>query len=118
MAIGNNSKFLHTRRAIRRIFVGSNSNFWSGRKDYHHDEEIGSYTFNLDILEFANQPNGFENYFSSQFGLAEKLYNAYGDSAEWKNYFGSDMPKWSVLPEKIKDHWRAVAYSTLKLDNK
>ncbi len=91
-----------------------------GRKNYHHDEMFGSYTFNLDILEFANQPNGFENYFSSQFGLAEKLYNAYGYSANWKNFSGGDMPQWLVLPDKIKDHWRAVAYSTLtlKLDNK
>lgn len=89
-------------------------------RNYYDNELIGIYSFNLDILEFANQPNGFENYFSSQFGLAEKLYNAYGYSADWKNFSGGDMPQWLVLPDKIKDHWRAVAYSTLtlKLDNK
>ena len=87
-----------------------------GRKNYHSDEEFGSYTFNLDILEFANQPNGFENYFSSHFGLAEKLYNVYGESAGWHIYGAGDLPFWTDLPDQLKDHWRAVASSTLKQD--
>ena len=41
--------------------------------------------------------------------LAKLLYEAYGASAEWKNYRGDPMPTWDALPENIQRHWRAVA---------
>lgn len=37
------------------------------------------------------------------------LYNAYGDSAGWKNFRGEPMPKWDDLPNEIQENWRAVA---------
>ena len=41
--------------------------------------------------------------------LAEQLYEAYGESADWMNFMHTRMPAWEDLPDKIKDHWNAVA---------
>lgn len=41
--------------------------------------------------------------------LAERLYNAYGAEAQWKNYQGKPMPAWVALPPRIRACWNAVA---------
>lgn len=82
---------------------------WQG-KSYWQGELIGTYSFDMKILEFSDNP---EIYFQSEFGLGEELYKVYGDSAGWKNFSGNDMPDWSELPEEIKTHWRAVAIAKL-----
>lgn len=41
--------------------------------------------------------------------LAILGYQAYGDSAGWKNYQDKPMPTWDELPEAIKGHWRTAA---------
>lgn len=40
--------------------------------------------------------------------LAEKAYNAYGQSTNFKNFLGQDMPKFTNLPEAIKKAWIAA----------
>lgn len=40
---------------------------------------------------------------------AHVLYDAYGESAAWKNYRGDLIPTWSILAERLKKHWRATA---------
>jgi len=47
-------------------------------------------------------------------GLPERLYQAYGTSAEWKAYNGKNMPAWNDLPARIKKHWAAVAAECAK----
>jgi len=55
------------------------------------------------------------NYKSEDEIRAEKMYNLYGESAEWKNYQGLPMPTWNLeegkpqLPDNIKKHWIYVA---------
>lgn len=41
--------------------------------------------------------------------LAERLYEAYGEDAGWRNYQGFRMPSWDELPSETRDHWTAVA---------
>lgn len=40
--------------------------------------------------------------------LSILAYQAYGDSAEWKNYQDKPMPTWEELPKAIQDHWRSA----------
>ena len=47
--------------------------------------------------------------------LEEKLYRAYGASAQWRNFKGDPMPKWEGLPPHIKRHWQAVAVEVQKV---
>lgn len=44
--------------------------------------------------------------------LEERLYRAYGASAQWRNFKGDPMPSWGSLPPHIKRHWQAVAVET------
>lgn len=41
--------------------------------------------------------------------LARVGYDAYGQSAEWKNYAGLAMPTWDEQSDTIRGHWRAAA---------
>jgi hypothetical protein len=43
------------------------------------------------------------------FADAVVLYQAYGDSADWRNFRGDAMPTWPNLPDTTKEHWRAAA---------
>ena len=47
--------------------------------------------------------------------LAQVLYEAYGDKANWKNYAGLPMPTWNDLPDNIKSYWEAVVIKCKKL---
>lgn len=38
-------------------------------------------------------------------GMAERMYSAYGDSVDWKNFWGGPMPKWAELPRRIRAAW-------------
>ncbi len=40
--------------------------------------------------------------------LAQIAYQAYGDSADWKNYAGLPMPAWGQLTPAVRRHWRAA----------
>jgi hypothetical protein len=40
--------------------------------------------------------------------LAKAAYQAYGDSAAWRNYADKPMPTWDELPTVIKVHWQAA----------
>ena len=37
--------------------------------------------------------------------MAQVAYQAYGDTAEWKNYRGEPMPTWDELGERIQTCW-------------
>jgi hypothetical protein len=41
--------------------------------------------------------------------LARVAYEAYGESVGWKDFQGTEMPKFDDLPEKIKQAWIAAA---------
>jgi len=41
--------------------------------------------------------------------LAQKGYEAYGNSVGWKNYLGLPMPTWEALPAPIQGAWRDAA---------
>lgn len=43
---------------------------------------------------------------------AQKLYEAYGDHADWKNFQGNAMPAWKDLTDAVRGHWQAVADAT------
>lgn len=43
---------------------------------------------------------------------AQTAYQAYGDSAEWRNFRGEPMPSWPVLPPATRQHWVAAAAAT------
>lgn len=47
--------------------------------------------------------------------VAKSLYEAYGLSADWKNYQGLPMPSWDQLTEAIRGHWTASAREALRL---
>ena len=41
---------------------------------------------------------------------AQQIYwDVYGKVVNWKNFKGDPMPKFSDLPDKIKEAWKAVA---------
>lgn len=40
-------------------------------------------------------------------GLAERVYNGYGDDAEWLTWDRRTMPQWRELPPKTRRHWCA-----------
>lgn len=40
--------------------------------------------------------------------LARNMYQAYGNTTDFKNYQGHPMPTWEELPEKIKEAWIAA----------
>ena len=37
--------------------------------------------------------------------VAKVGYQAYGDTAEWKNYRGDPMPRWDDLGDRIQTCW-------------
>lgn len=41
--------------------------------------------------------------------LAPILLNAYGDSRKWLNDDGSEMLRWSAMPDSHRARWMAVA---------
>lgn len=43
--------------------------------------------------------------------LAQRAYQAYGSTTEFKNYQGLPMPEFNDLPQKIKDAWVNAAYT-------
>lgn len=47
--------------------------------------------------------------------FAKKLYEAYGNHANWLNYQNLPMPIWEKLPPKIQAHWEAVASAAREL---
>ena len=60
--------------------------------------------------------------------LGQDLFEAYSDSADWKNFRGGPVPRWDdaatkgdlemVLPQSIRDHWMAAAVFVLRLMDK
>lgn len=52
---------------------------------------------------------------SSGGGLAEELFNAYGDEVGWRAYNGEQMKRWPELPDKVKDGWHAAAAKAAEL---
>lgn len=49
--------------------------------------------------------------------VGEVAYQAYGDSAKWKNFLGDPMPKWDELPQEIKNHWREASQAAFDYVN-
>lgn len=47
--------------------------------------------------------------------MAEDLYNAYGEHADWEAHDGRPMPEWADLPHITRDHWVAVAEKAREL---
>jgi hypothetical protein len=41
--------------------------------------------------------------------IAKVGYQAYGDTAEWKNYRGDPMPHWDDLGDRIQTCWIMAA---------
>lgn len=41
--------------------------------------------------------------------LAQQLYEAYAEDADWAAYDGSRLPVWEFVAERIQNHWTAVA---------
>jgi hypothetical protein len=41
--------------------------------------------------------------------LAKVAYQAYGDTAEWKNHAGLPMPTWGDLGDRIQTCWVMAA---------
>jgi len=41
--------------------------------------------------------------------LAMAMYNAYGETTNFKNFQGNPMPAWEELPESIQKAWIAAA---------
>lgn len=41
--------------------------------------------------------------------LAQKMYHAYGETTDFKNFQGTPMPPWEELPEGIRKAWIAAA---------
>jgi len=44
---------------------------------------------------------------SNHLALAQASYEAYGSFVDWKNYMGTPMPTWDMVPTKIKYAWAA-----------
>jgi hypothetical protein len=40
-------------------------------------------------------------------GLAARVYDGYGDDADWKTFDGRPMPRWHELPYRTRRHWCA-----------
>lgn len=40
-------------------------------------------------------------------------YTAYGQSTDFKNFLGKPMPKWSDLPETIRNAWVQAAQAII-----
>lgn len=49
--------------------------------------------------------------------VGEIAYEAYGESAHWKNFLGDAMPKWGDLPQEIKNHWAAASQAAFDYVN-
>lgn len=47
--------------------------------------------------------------------LARQLYDAYGQSAGWKNFQGNPMPTWEELPNNIRANWSASARECVRM---
>ncbi len=47
--------------------------------------------------------------------MAQQLYEEYAADADWMNFLNQRMPAWEFLPEKIQDHWAAVARKAAEL---
>lgn len=47
--------------------------------------------------------------------MAEQLYQAYGEDANWVDYRGHEMPPWDNLPDDEKNHWTAVARQAARM---
>lgn len=45
----------------------------------------------------------------TEVNVAKLGYEAYGESAGWKNFAGNPMPQWDELPPKIQEHWGRAA---------
>lgn len=44
-------------------------------------------------------------------------YEAYADSANWKNFSGGSIPDWSDVPPAIKAHWETAATAIVRYIN-
>lgn len=45
---------------------------------------------------------------------AERAYNAYGKTTDFKNFQGNPMPEWSELPDRIQAAWKAAVNDVMK----
>jgi hypothetical protein len=43
------------------------------------------------------------------YSLAQVMYQAYGETTDFKNFQGNPMPAWEELPEGIQKAWIAAA---------
>lgn len=73
---------------------------------YHSEDNISGERFFLVVNEVKRE---LERRDGVALKLAEEIFVAYADSANWKGINGDHLKPFSELPEAIQRHWKAAA---------